>query len=100
MWRTVADSAAPQRHFGIRSPVEAVKFHPEFRLTLIQCKAKFEWNLDRAHSWAARRPSMRSFCAADAPCPSPWGSPGMDTDLPENEATFSITGGGIDDAKD
>ena len=52
MWRTVADSAAPQRHFGIRSPVEAVKFHPEFRLTLIQCKAKFEWNLDRAHSWA------------------------------------------------
>ena len=31
---------------------EAVKFHLEFRLTLIQCKAKFEWNLDRAHSWA------------------------------------------------
>ena len=35
--------------------MEAVKFHPEFRLTLIQCKAKFEWNLDRANSWAGWR---------------------------------------------
>ena len=47
----------------------AIKFHPEFRSSLIQCGAKFEWNLDRSVFWPACRPGVRSFSVTEAPPP-------------------------------
>ena len=66
--------------WGMRGSREhAVKFHPEFRPPLLQCRTKFEWNWDRAPSYAPWRPSMPSFCAAEVPSPYPCGRPGRES---------------------
>ena len=46
----------------------AIKFHPEFRSSLIQCGAKFEWNLDRS---VFGLPAVRECVPSVLPRPLP-----------------------------
>ena len=46
----------------------AIKFHPEFRSSLIQYGAKFEWNLDRS---VFGLPAVRECVPSVLPRPLP-----------------------------